>query len=82
MMELQEVHTLLNYIAPYREQGTSFEIIQLGITSGEDSESEQALVASYSAVGVTWWLENFIPHRWGGSWSEQQLVKQREVWLE
>src|SRR5215813_8024253 len=78
MMELQEVHTLLNYIAPYREQGTSFEIIQLGITSGGDSESEQALVASYAAVGVTWWLENFIPHRWGGSWSDWPLEQMHQ----
>jgi hypothetical protein len=44
-----------------------------GITSGEDPEREQALIDSYAAVGVTWWLENFMPQRWGGSWSDWPL---------
>lgn len=73
MMEPQEIHSLLNFIAKYRALGTSLEIVQWGITSGEDPEREQALVASYAAVGVTWWLENFIPQRWGGGWSDWPL---------
>ena len=78
MMEAKELQSLLNYIAPYREQGTSFEVVQLGVTAREDTEREQALVASYAAVGVTWWLEDFIPHRWGGSWRDWPLEQMRQ----
>ncbi len=69
MMAPQEVQSLLNYIAPYRVPGAPFDVVQLGITSGEDAGHERALLAAYADVGVTWWLENFVPQRWGGTWS-------------
>ena len=77
MMEPQDIHSMLNYMAPYRLQGTSFEVAHWGITSGEDAERDQALVASYAAVGVTWWLEIFMPRRWGGSWTDWPLEQMR-----
>jgi alkanesulfonate monooxygenase SsuD/methylene tetrahydromethanopterin reductase-like flavin-dependent oxidoreductase (luciferase family) len=73
MMAPQDIEHLLTYIAPYRAQETAFEVVHWGITSGEGASHEQALLASYAAVGVTWWLENFMPQRWGGSWSDWPL---------
>jgi alkanesulfonate monooxygenase SsuD/methylene tetrahydromethanopterin reductase-like flavin-dependent oxidoreductase (luciferase family) len=73
MMAPQEVQNLLRYMASYREPGTPFDVVQIGITSGETLERDQAIIASYAEVGVTWWLENFMPQRWGGSWSDWPL---------
>jgi alkanesulfonate monooxygenase SsuD/methylene tetrahydromethanopterin reductase-like flavin-dependent oxidoreductase (luciferase family) len=77
MMEPSELQSLLNYIAPYRQQAAPFEVVHLGMTSGEDVAYEQTLVASYAAVGVTWWLEDFMPQRFGGSWSDWPLEQMR-----
>ena len=77
MMAPAEIENLLNYMAPYRQPGTPFEVVHWGITAGEDAEADRAVVAAYAAAGVTWWLENFIPHRWGGNWSEWPLEQMR-----
>lgn len=76
-MAPQELQRLLDYMAHYREPGSAFEVALSGITPGEDAERDQALVASYAAVGLTWWLEDFLPHRWGGNWSEWPLEQRR-----
>ena len=70
MMEAQEVQHMRSYLDMYREPGSPFDVVHAGITSGENLEDAQTVVARYEAVGVTWWLENIIPQRWGGSWTE------------
>ena len=69
-MEAQEVQHMRSYLDMYREPGSPFDVVHAGITSGETLEDAQTVVARYEAVGVTWWLENIIPQRWGGSWTE------------
>ena len=73
MMAPQEMQSLLSYMTPYRQTEASYDVVQAGITSGLSPEQDSALIASYAAVGVTWWLENFMPQRWGGSWSDWPL---------
>jgi Luciferase-like monooxygenase len=70
MMEVQEVQHMRSYLDMYREPGSPFDVVHAGITSGENLEDAQTVVARYEAVGVTWWLENIIPQRWGGSWTD------------
>jgi len=70
MMEVQEVQHMRSYLDAYREPGSSFDFVHAGVTSGENLEDAQTVVARYEAVGVTWWLENIIPQRWGGSWTD------------
>jgi hypothetical protein len=72
-MAPQETQSLLDYMAPYRQPDRPFEVVQTGITAGENPTHDQALIASHAVVGVTWWLENFMPQRWGGSWRDWPL---------
>lgn len=74
-MAPQELQQLLDYIAPYRQPDTLFDVVQTGITTMENPAHDQALITSHAAVGVTWWLENFMPQRWGGSWSDWPLER-------
>jgi len=76
-MAPEEVQRLLHYMAPYRLPDTSFDVVQTGITAGENPAHDQALISSHAAVGVTWWLENFMPQRWGGSWRDWPLEQMR-----
>ncbi len=73
MLTPQTLQALLRYLTSHQEPGVPFEVVQAGITSGEDLEHDRSLIASYAAVGVTWWLEHFIPQRWGGSWNDWPL---------
>jgi alkanesulfonate monooxygenase SsuD/methylene tetrahydromethanopterin reductase-like flavin-dependent oxidoreductase (luciferase family) len=80
MMAPRELQRLLDYIAPYRQPDTPFDVVLTGITMAENPAHDQALMSSYAAVGVTWWLENFMPQRWGGSWHDWRLDQmQRRV---
>ena len=47
-----------------------FDVVHWGITAGTDVGADQALVAAYEAVGVTWWFENLNNQR--GSVDEQR----------
>jgi alkanesulfonate monooxygenase SsuD/methylene tetrahydromethanopterin reductase-like flavin-dependent oxidoreductase (luciferase family) len=73
MMPASEIEQMLTFMAPYRppvHEGASgpFEVVHLGVTDGDDGERDRTKVAHYEAAGVTWWLENLMPLRWGGSW--------------
>src|SRR5262249_59470186 len=72
-MAPQELQRLLDYIAHYRQPNTPFDVVLTGITTAENPAHDQALMSAYAAVGVTWWLENFMPQRWGGSWRDWRL---------
>ena len=54
--DLQE---MITYIQGQRTQNAPFDIITTGRTSGNDRASDAALIATYAAVGVTWWQEGF-----------------------
>jgi alkanesulfonate monooxygenase SsuD/methylene tetrahydromethanopterin reductase-like flavin-dependent oxidoreductase (luciferase family) len=59
-----------------RSQPGPFEVVHFGISSGEDPEADRALVAAYARVGVTWWVENIVPERWG-TWEQWPLEAMR-----
>jgi alkanesulfonate monooxygenase SsuD/methylene tetrahydromethanopterin reductase-like flavin-dependent oxidoreductase (luciferase family) len=77
-MTPHEMQSLLHYIALYRDPGRSFEVVQTSITAAENPAHDQALITSYAAVGVTWWLETFMPQRWGGDWTDWPLDAMRQ----
>lgn len=45
-----------------------FDIVHSGISTGINAAREAEMVAAYAAAGVTWWIENLNPWRYG--WSE------------
>ncbi len=69
-MPIDAVQEMITYIQQHRESDEPFDIVHGGGTSGKDRVKDAEIVASYAAVGVTWWLENIIPERWGdwGNW--------------
>jgi alkanesulfonate monooxygenase SsuD/methylene tetrahydromethanopterin reductase-like flavin-dependent oxidoreductase (luciferase family) len=59
-----------------RAASTPFDVVHFGLSSGENPEADRRLVAAYARVGVTWWVENIVPERWG-SWSDWPLAAMR-----
>lgn len=59
----EDYREILAFIQSQRAQTHTgpFEVLTRGRTSGSDYAADAALVATYSAAGVTWWLEQFRP---------------------
>ena len=61
---IAELRRIRAFIADRRDTMDGYDIVRGGET--EPGNHDAALLAEYEAVGVTWWLENINPSRWGG----------------
>ncbi len=61
---IAELERIRAVIAARRETMTGFDIVRGGET--RPGAHDTALLSRYEAAGVTWWLENINPSRWGG----------------
>jgi alkanesulfonate monooxygenase SsuD/methylene tetrahydromethanopterin reductase-like flavin-dependent oxidoreductase (luciferase family) len=77
MMAAADVRAMRDYIAPYRDSAAPFAMVHSGRTPGDDAAAAQGIVAPYAEAGVTWWLEDCVPHRWGGDWQTWPLDAMR-----
>ncbi len=54
-----------------------FDVAHSGFTSGKNSDQDAGRIAAYAAAGVTWWLENINPWRFGwemqGAWPVEAM---------
>jgi alkanesulfonate monooxygenase SsuD/methylene tetrahydromethanopterin reductase-like flavin-dependent oxidoreductase (luciferase family) len=56
---------ILAYIRKYRDLDTPFEAVHLGRAPGDDAAKARDMVSSYAKVGVTWWVDEIDPWRFG-----------------
>ena len=74
---------LLAYIRQYRTSDAPFDAVHSGTTAGDDRAHDAAVVATYAAVGVNWWIEDVSPYRYGLGWEDPwtpevvELMRQR-----
>jgi alkanesulfonate monooxygenase SsuD/methylene tetrahydromethanopterin reductase-like flavin-dependent oxidoreductase (luciferase family) len=61
---------ILAYIALHRESSAPFDAVQSGATDGADRARAAEMVAPYADVGVTWWMEDVSPYRFGRRWED------------
>ena len=72
-MSPERIQEVLSYVQAQQPSGagrSTYDLVHWGITTGEDTAADRALVETYQAVGVTWWLENFNNER--GTIEEQR----------
>jgi alkanesulfonate monooxygenase SsuD/methylene tetrahydromethanopterin reductase-like flavin-dependent oxidoreductase (luciferase family) len=60
--------SILAYIALHRESSAPFDAVQSGATDGADRAADT--VAAYADAGVTWWMEDLSPYRFGRRWED------------
>ncbi|HKZ83767.1 MAG TPA: LLM class flavin-dependent oxidoreductase [Anaerolineae bacterium] len=71
MMPVERVKEAVAFVRERRSAETPFDIAHWGLTSGTDQAQNADTVATYAEAGVTWWLENISPWRFGwekGAW--------------
>lgn len=64
-----QVREVVAYVKKHRTDSAPFDVVQNGFTPGGDPARARDIVAPYAAVGVTWWLDNINPFRFG--WTGQ-----------
>jgi alkanesulfonate monooxygenase SsuD/methylene tetrahydromethanopterin reductase-like flavin-dependent oxidoreductase (luciferase family) len=77
MLSPSQVEAMLRFLTVQPGYTTPFEVVHTGISTGQDAARDAELVASYARVGVTWWVENIVPERWG-SWTHWPLEAMRQ----
>jgi alkanesulfonate monooxygenase SsuD/methylene tetrahydromethanopterin reductase-like flavin-dependent oxidoreductase (luciferase family) len=77
MLSPSQVEAMLRFLAAQPGYTTPFAVVHTGISMGQDASRDADLVASYARVGVTWWVENIAPERWG-TWTHWPLEAMRQ----
>lgn len=67
-MTPQDIAEVAAFIAARRTVSRPFDMIHEGLTGGHDRAADAAFVAPYAQAGVTWWMENVNPWRYGWNW--------------
>lgn len=62
---------VLAYIAEHRTATTAFDAVHGGRVPDEQWRHAGEVVLPYAEVGVTWWIEDVSPWRFGHSWEVQ-----------
>jgi alkanesulfonate monooxygenase SsuD/methylene tetrahydromethanopterin reductase-like flavin-dependent oxidoreductase (luciferase family) len=72
-IEIQEL------IASHRGSVVDFDLVQYGVTPGEDPVAGYSIVAPYEEVGVNWWVEGVSPFDYGfgmtDAWTDEIVEK-------
>ena len=63
-------HEIRAYIERHRTADGAFEYVHGGASSGTNTAEATDAVAPYADAGVTWWLEDISPWRFGWKWEE------------
>jgi probable F420-dependent oxidoreductase len=68
-LTVQQVKEMMAYINTYRDTDAPFDVLLSNVQfPGDDPEAFKASMAAYAEAGVTWWLEQVNPWRFG--WQE------------
>lgn len=67
--ELAALRDMVAYVRDQRRDNPApFDMVYAGRpTPGDDPTAAAEIVAPYAEAGVTWWLENIVPFRFGGT---------------
>jgi alkanesulfonate monooxygenase SsuD/methylene tetrahydromethanopterin reductase-like flavin-dependent oxidoreductase (luciferase family) len=79
MLTPDEIRSLGAYIARFRTTSEAFQLVTAGITPGDDPARGAQLVSTYADAGLTWWLEDIHPWRFGWQWDGRWPVEEMEA---
>lgn len=68
-LTLDEWRWIQNRVSQHRQIDTPLDLIHGGYLP-DDHDEALRMVAPYADFGLSWWVENVEPWRWGHSWSE------------
>jgi alkanesulfonate monooxygenase SsuD/methylene tetrahydromethanopterin reductase-like flavin-dependent oxidoreductase (luciferase family) len=72
VMTPDDLRQCVDYTLQHRESREPFDVVTGGFTDGRDRAKDAALMAEYEDAGLTWWIENILPNRYGWNWDWEQ----------
>lgn len=76
-MTPEDYRQMLDLIARHRQVAGPFDVAHSGFSPGQDPDRAAEITARYAQAGVTWWLENVNPWRFGwdmhGPWPVEAM---------
>lgn len=75
MLSPQHMKDINDLVREHRQNDEPFNMVLGSISTGDPSQ-DAGLVAPYAEVGVTWWMESLIPHRYNWNWQDPWPLKQ------
>jgi alkanesulfonate monooxygenase SsuD/methylene tetrahydromethanopterin reductase-like flavin-dependent oxidoreductase (luciferase family) len=75
MMTPEAMKEVVEYVKQQRDSSEPCDIIHYGTTEGKERNQDTELVQKYAEIGITWWMENMVPTRWGDweNWSFEEM---------
>jgi hypothetical protein len=73
---------VVEFVESYRGKESVFDLIQYGVTTGDDPAAAAEQLEPYREVGLTWWVEGISPYDYGLGWSDPwtaETVEQLEL---
>ncbi len=61
--EPDDLRQILAYIKKHRTSTASFDLVNIGWTTGKNRTKDAEKVAAYQKAGITWWLESLFTKR-------------------
>ncbi len=74
-----EIRAIAGYISHHRTSSDPFQIVTAGTTPGDRPSRGAEIVRMYADAGLTWWLEDIQPWRFGWKWEGPWPVKEMEA---
>lgn len=69
---IDDWRTMMQAVNAHRpDPAAAFDWVHGGQLPGDNPAAAAAIVAPYAEVGVTWWVEDASPYRWGWKWEDQ-----------
>lgn len=72
-----QIREIVAVVRQQRQSDRPFDVAHSGFSDGKDPDRAACQVAAYQDAGVTWWLENINPFRFGwqmqGSWPVEAM---------
>jgi alkanesulfonate monooxygenase SsuD/methylene tetrahydromethanopterin reductase-like flavin-dependent oxidoreductase (luciferase family) len=70
MLSVEEWRGILDRLNQHRTSDAPFDLVQGGMTPGDDPARAAEIVAPFKEMGLTWWIEHIDPWRFGLLWGE------------
>lgn len=70
LITVNEWRVIIDYLERHRPNEGSYDLVQGGVTPGNDSTQAAKIVAPFNEIGLTWWIEHLDPWRFGLGWED------------
>jgi alkanesulfonate monooxygenase SsuD/methylene tetrahydromethanopterin reductase-like flavin-dependent oxidoreductase (luciferase family) len=74
--------SVMDLVESQRGKDAAFDLVQYGVTPGDDPAAAAAQLAPFEAAGVTWWIEGVSPFDYGFDWADPwtaEIVEELEL---